>query len=372
MIAVDEILEAVTQYSDILNSKAMFLAYMKDLFPEEELSVRLLYDALCLGIVEEIKNADVVDSITQNRFIKILCNKYGISEENAHWCIGTWTKILGKNMPNEAIENYDEEEINEDYTRYPYEIVFYEDVESVINDFQFDTMIEPDNLPLKYHYVSYLSTLVKRPQDNEEKEMYVLELMEKAIEQINVDNDDTFEDTIRKDSLLFTKGYTMFLKGRIDVAFECFCLVCKKIKSETVENKYAYVLDELYRACVFNIFSIMKICGIDSETFNVKFYDLVNECLQDVSDCRSDDDSQYFYIMSSTENDFYNVTIKVGDELLYKLPDLYIGYLKLLRKNNMLEISWNVYGNKLNYSIELTSEILESVKQIANEYGTDI
>lgn len=370
MITVESISDAINRYNNIFDSNAIFLSYMRDLYPEDELSVVLLYDALCLGIVDEIRKVKEVSNILQNRYVNLLCSRYGISKENAEWSIYMWTCVFGKNVSLDEDEKI-EEILTENHTNYPYDIIFNDDIDGVISDFQFDTLIEPDNIKLKYHFVSYLSFLATRPQDDMDKEMYVLKLMDDAIDKIII-RDNAIEDMVRECLLEFTKGYSLFLQGNIANAIKYFCLSCEKIELlNNGKNIYINSLDELYTACIFDIYTALKCCNINAQKFFDDNSEIVHKCIEESYVCQNencDNTLYYFYTMSSPENEFFNVKTEVRNNIYYSLPDLDIGYIKIKNRNNKIIIDWDHYGYKLSYSLNISGEMLKDVNDIAKEY----
>jgi len=92
---VDEFRKLLTEYPECLRDKKKFMSYMKDLLPEEKMMTNVLASLLEIGIVEEIRDADVIDITFPYRYVQKLMDLYGISEENAATGVYLWCEYYG-------------------------------------------------------------------------------------------------------------------------------------------------------------------------------------------------------------------------------------------------------------------------------------
>ena len=86
---------------DCLCERPKLKAVLADIFPSEKLKVNLILNAYDESIVTELDRVDRIDNFLMSKFIRVLMNDYGISEDNARWSVEYWinsygVEVLGK------------------------------------------------------------------------------------------------------------------------------------------------------------------------------------------------------------------------------------------------------------------------------------
>lgn len=104
-----EFTKMLREYPKCLEDKKIFSAYMKDLFPDEKLLTHILTSLFETGIIEDIKNADILDAAFSFRYTENLVGNYGYSQKNAGnavyiWCYCYGKEVLGKTCSLEPLK----------------------------------------------------------------------------------------------------------------------------------------------------------------------------------------------------------------------------------------------------------------------------
>ena len=97
-----QFIQLLQNYLDALSDRRRFAALLKDLIPGQPMQTVLLLNLFDIEIHKEIEKTEQLSDIFAYRFIKRLCDEYGISKENAEWAVSMWCVcygeiILGKN-----------------------------------------------------------------------------------------------------------------------------------------------------------------------------------------------------------------------------------------------------------------------------------
>ncbi len=90
-------------YPDSLADRRRLSGLLKDLMPGKILQTNLLLNLYDVDIHKEIEKASIIDNAFRYRFIKRLCDEYGVSQRNSEWAVGMWDvcyggSILGKRI----------------------------------------------------------------------------------------------------------------------------------------------------------------------------------------------------------------------------------------------------------------------------------
>ncbi|MDR1137431.1 MAG: leucine-rich repeat domain-containing protein [Synergistaceae bacterium] len=91
-------------YRDALADKKRFAGLVKDLMPERPLQRNLLLTLHEMNIHAEIEKAAQVTNAFAFRFVKRLCDEYGVSRVHADWAVSSWCVCYGKNILKKPCE----------------------------------------------------------------------------------------------------------------------------------------------------------------------------------------------------------------------------------------------------------------------------
>jgi len=122
-----EFTELLKEYENILSDRKRFVGLLKDFIPAQPLQTNLLMMLYDINFHEEIENVPEITINFAFRFIKRLCDEYGVSKKNALWAVSIWCVCYGENIlkkPCEITLNDSEIGINEklsDVTSFPEE-----------------------------------------------------------------------------------------------------------------------------------------------------------------------------------------------------------------------------------------------------------
>ena len=88
----------LTEHRESLDDRRMFAGLLKDLMPGMSLQTNLLVSLFDIDIHKEIEKASQMDNTFSYRFIKRLCDEYGVSRRNAEWAVSTWCSCYGESL----------------------------------------------------------------------------------------------------------------------------------------------------------------------------------------------------------------------------------------------------------------------------------
>ena len=94
----DDFTTLLRQYPEAIPDKKRMTGLMKDYFPEQQKQVNLLKIVYDMGIAEEIKKANEINSVLAFRFVKRMMDEFGVSRANADWAVSVWCVCYGKRM----------------------------------------------------------------------------------------------------------------------------------------------------------------------------------------------------------------------------------------------------------------------------------
>ena len=94
----DDFLKMLRDYPHAVLDKKVFVGFMKDLFPGQQMQVNLLSTAYALGIAGEIAGTTHITNAFAFRFVKRLVDEYGVSRLNADWAVSVWCVCYGQQL----------------------------------------------------------------------------------------------------------------------------------------------------------------------------------------------------------------------------------------------------------------------------------
>lgn len=89
----EKIVDYLKKYNDRLINSQRLKALLSDCIPEDKLIIHVMQIAYEEKICEELKSEKDIN-IIKGKYIKILCNNYGISAWNAEWAVDTWARVF--------------------------------------------------------------------------------------------------------------------------------------------------------------------------------------------------------------------------------------------------------------------------------------
>ena len=96
--------QLLQNYPDALNDRKRFSGLLKDLMPGMALQANLLLNLFDLNIHEELEKATQISNAFSYRFVKLLCDEYGISKRNADWAVAAWCTCYGEGILKKTVE----------------------------------------------------------------------------------------------------------------------------------------------------------------------------------------------------------------------------------------------------------------------------
>lgn len=109
-----EFTHILSDYENALTDKRVLTGLLKDLLPDNGLETNLLLNLYEIGIHKEIEQAPQTDNAFTYRFIKRLCDEYGVKKENAEWAVNTWRSCYGKALSDKKAKAAEENESDND------------------------------------------------------------------------------------------------------------------------------------------------------------------------------------------------------------------------------------------------------------------
>jgi len=77
-------------HPDCISNRNQLKSILSDLFPTEKVKVNTILVAFDEGIIDAIKQEDIINNQFAQKFLQILIFDYGIAETNARWAVNFW------------------------------------------------------------------------------------------------------------------------------------------------------------------------------------------------------------------------------------------------------------------------------------------
>jgi len=91
-------------HADLLMDRKKFAGLLRDILPGMTLQTNLLLNLFDINIHIEIKKTRQINNNFVYRFVKRLCDDYGVSKRNASWAVATWCYCYGEAVLGKVIE----------------------------------------------------------------------------------------------------------------------------------------------------------------------------------------------------------------------------------------------------------------------------
>jgi hypothetical protein len=88
--------QLLQNHTDALADRKRFAGLLKDLMPGMALQTNLLLNLYDIGFHEEIEKAAEITDLFAFRFVKQLCDEYGVNKPGAEWAVSLWCKCYGQ------------------------------------------------------------------------------------------------------------------------------------------------------------------------------------------------------------------------------------------------------------------------------------
>jgi hypothetical protein len=99
-----EFIQLLRDYPEALADRRRFLGLLKDLLPGMTLQINLLLNSFDLNIQGEIEKVKQIDNAFYHRFVKLMLDDFGTSQNNAEWAVATWCACYGEGVLGKEIE----------------------------------------------------------------------------------------------------------------------------------------------------------------------------------------------------------------------------------------------------------------------------
>jgi len=96
--------QLLQNYADMLGDRRKFAGLLKDLIPGQPLHTNLLLQLFDVDIHREIEKAVKINNSLVYRFVKRLCDEYGVSKRNADWAVAIWCTCYGETVLGKTVE----------------------------------------------------------------------------------------------------------------------------------------------------------------------------------------------------------------------------------------------------------------------------
>jgi len=92
----------LAEYINALSDRKRFAGLVRDFMPGQFLQTNLLIMLYDINFHEEIEKTAQITKNFAYRFVKRLCDEYGVSESNANWAVELWCVCYGENILNKV------------------------------------------------------------------------------------------------------------------------------------------------------------------------------------------------------------------------------------------------------------------------------
>lgn len=85
----------LSEYTDALGDRRRFAGLLRDFMPGMALQSNLLLNLYDVDIHREIEKTVIIDNSFTYRFVKRLCDDFGVSRRNSEWAVSAWCSCYG-------------------------------------------------------------------------------------------------------------------------------------------------------------------------------------------------------------------------------------------------------------------------------------
>jgi len=92
---IKQIVNAIINNNAVLHDRMKLKSLLLDFFAGDKLHVNLLVLGFDINIIDIINSTEDLDQFVYSKAVKQLINEYGVSKNNANWCINYWFELYG-------------------------------------------------------------------------------------------------------------------------------------------------------------------------------------------------------------------------------------------------------------------------------------